>query len=105
MDPIVPQGHRLAELGDSEPRRAAADGRMGARQHAVPVAIGLDHSHHRGRPCLLAQNLDVAADYVQIHGCPRRRTNRSRCQPASAQFTHLVCHGMSLSGSCGPPNQ
>ena len=105
VDSAVPQRHRLTQLGDSEPRRTATDGSTGAGHQTVPVAVGLDDSHHGGRSGVFAQNLDIAADRVQIHGGTRGLTTGGRCHGACSQPMNLVRHGKSLSGSSGPASQ
>src|SRR5664280_2294616 len=101
-DSVVPQRHRLAQLSDSEPGRTAIQGSTGTGQQTVPVAVGLDHSHHGGRPGVFAQNLDIARDRVKIHGGTRSFTTHGKCQTASSQPTDPVRHGSSLPGSSAP---
>ena len=87
MNSAVPQRHRLTEMGDPEPCGTTSQGGQGAGHEPVPVAIGLDDSHHRGRPGVFAKNLDIAPDGVQIHGRPGRRPPTGMDSPLSTGMT------------------
>ena len=59
---------------------------------------------------MVTENLDIAADRVQIHGCARGRTPTGRNSTARTGKTvsgpgNLVSHHESLSGSSGLASQ
>ena len=61
--------HRLSEGGDADPGRTGLPSGVRRLEHAVPVAVGLDHDHHVGAvgSHQVAQPPDVAPDRSQVH--------------------------------------
>jgi hypothetical protein len=74
----LPQRQRLVLVHHAQPLRAAGQRRVRRGNHAVPVAVGFDHRHHRCAADVLAHRLDVAGDggqiderfRVTVHGLP-----------------------------------
>ena len=64
-DPGGAQRQRLLQERDAEPARPAGQRGPGGREHAVPVAVGLDHGHHPGRG-RRREPADVVPDRVEV---------------------------------------
>jgi hypothetical protein len=64
--PGLPQCHRVGHVHDPEPARSAVNGRRGRRDHAVAVAIGLDHRHHLRPANVPGEGGDVVLDRAQL---------------------------------------
>jgi hypothetical protein len=87
-DARPPQGHSLGYVHDPEPGRAAVQGRERGRDHAVTVAVGLDHRHHLRVADVPVQGPDVVLDRAQVDerlGVTVHAVHEvTVCQPAQA---------------------